>query len=157
MAEKTMNTQTYSAAGLSAIFSNLAKASDKQHKAEEAGLFRKLADYYIGEAGVDKPDEASFELLASAVKEDTTTGFANVRAQADIDKDRGALRAVTWGEKATKIQSAVLGRYARQQEALLAETSIFVCDICGFIFIGDEAPDVCPVCKVPSLKLLEYK
>ena len=157
MTEKELNTQSYSAAGLSAIFSNLAKASDKQHRAEEAILFRHLADFYINEAAADKPAEASFELLTSAVKADTITGFANVRAQADIDKDRGALRAVTWGEKATKIQSAVLGRYARQQEALLADSSIFVCDICGFIFIGDEAPDICPVCKVPSLKILEYK
>ena len=157
MTEKELNTQSYSVAGLSAIFSNLAKASDKQHRAEEAILFRQLADFYINEAAADKPAEASFELLTSAVKADTITGFANVRAQADIDKDRGALRAVTWGEKATKIQSAVLGRYARQQEALLADSSIFVCDICGFIFIGDEAPDICPVCKVPSLKILEYK
>ena len=157
MVEKALNTQSYSNAGLSAIFSNLAKASDKQHRVEEAVLFRQLADFYVNEAAADKSTEASFELLASAVKEDTTTGFAIVRTQADSDKDRGALRAVTWGEKATKIQSAVLGRYARQQEALLADSSIFVCDICGFIFIGDEAPDICPVCKVPSLKILEYK
>lgn len=157
MAEQVLIERTYSEAGLSAIFSNLAKASDKQHRAEEAELFRQLAEYYIGEAAADRPADASFELLASAVKEDTTTGFNNVRVQAAADKDRGALRAVTWGEKVSKIQSAVLGRYARQQEALLADTSIFVCDICGFIYIGDEAPNICPVCKVPSLKILEYK
>lgn len=157
MVEKVMNAQEYSAAGLSAIFSNLAKASDKQHKNEEAVLFRKLADFYIGKAAKDKPTDASFEKLAEAVKDDIATGFSNVRGQAEVDKDRGSLRALTWGEKVTKIQSAVLGRYARQQDALLTDTSIFVCDICGFIYIGDEAPAICPVCKVPSLKILEYK
>ena len=31
-------------------------------------------------------------------------------------------------------------------------TNVFVCTICGFIYIGDNPPQLCPVCKVPSWK-----
>ncbi len=27
------------------------------------------------------------------------------------------------------------------------------CEICGFVYIGDIPPDICPVCKVPSFKI----
>ena len=37
----------------------------------------------------------------------------------------------------------------------IKNNKIWVCDICGFVYIGDNPPKVCPVCKVPSLKILE--
>jgi Fe-S-cluster-containing hydrogenase component 2 len=27
-----------------------------------------------------------------------------------------------------------------------------VCTICGFVFVGDNPPELCPVCKVPNWK-----
>ena len=27
-----------------------------------------------------------------------------------------------------------------------------VCTVCGFVYVGDVAPELCPVCKVPSWK-----
>ena len=75
MQEKTLNAKDYSAAGLSAIFSNLAKASDKQNRAEEASLFRKLADFYLTQTATDQAGEASLEQLIAAIKEDVGTGF----------------------------------------------------------------------------------
>ena len=30
--------------------------------------------------------------------------------------------------------------------------SKFVCSVCGYIYEGDEAPDVCPLCKAPKEK-----
>jgi rubrerythrin len=35
---------------------------------------------------------------------------------------------------------------------MMRDTNVFVCDACGFIFVGDSAPDICPVCKVPAFK-----
>ena len=35
---------------------------------------------------------------------------------------------------------------------LLKNKNVFVCEICGYIHIGDEAPDICPICKVPKFK-----
>ncbi len=28
----------------------------------------------------------------------------------------------------------------------------FVCSVCGYVFEGEEAPDICPVCKAPKEK-----
>lgn len=38
---------------------------------------------------------------------------------------------------------------------LLEYTKIYVCDICGFVYIGEMPPALCPVCKVPSFKITE--
>ena len=29
----------------------------------------------------------------------------------------------------------------------------FVCSVCGYVHEGDEAPEVCPVCKAPVKQL----
>ena len=63
------------------------------------------------------------------------------------------MRALVWGEKVTKIVSSALARYKKQNDALLKDTSIHVCEICGFVYIGEEPPEVCPVCKVPKMKI----
>ena len=31
----------------------------------------------------------------------------------------------------------------------------FVCSVCGYVHEGNEAPDACPVCKVPKEKFVE--
>lgn len=31
----------------------------------------------------------------------------------------------------------------------------FVCQICGYVYEGESAPDVCPVCKAPKDKFVE--
>ena len=35
---------------------------------------------------------------------------------------------------------------------MLADTEIWICTACGFIYIGETPPELCPVCKVPSWK-----
>ena len=36
-------------------------------------------------------------------------------------------------------------------------TRIYVCDICGFIYLGDKPPEICPVCKVPNFKIIQVE
>ena len=48
--------------------------------------------------------------------------------------------------------SSILDRYLKEYDGLLADTEIWVCTACGFVFIGKEAPELCPVCKVPAWK-----
>ena len=31
----------------------------------------------------------------------------------------------------------------------------FVCTVCGYVYEGDSAPDICPVCKQPGEKFRE--
>ena len=33
----------------------------------------------------------------------------------------------------------------------------FVCAVCGYVHVGNEAPDFCPVCKAPKEKFSEMK
>ena len=47
---------------------------------------------------------------------------------------------------------SLLERYAREGDAMLAHTGVYVCTVCGFLFVGDAPPQICPVCKVPSWK-----
>lgn len=138
-----------SAGQLSALCSNLARGCEKQYKAEEAGLFRELADYF---AAVTPPvHDASVESVAALLQRDADS-YAGVRAVADENADRGAARVCVWGEKVTRMLSSLVGRYLREGEAMLADTEIWVCTVCGFVYIGDSAPDLCPVCKVPAWK-----
>ena len=36
-------------------------------------------------------------------------------------------------------------------------TGVYVCTICGFIYVGDELPAICPVCKVTNRKFEKIK
>ena len=134
---------------LSALCSNLARGCEKQYKPEEAGLFRELADYFA--SVTPAIDDASVENIAALLWSDIDN-YSGLRAAADEASDRGAARVCVWGERVTRMLSSLVIRYLNEGEALLADTNIWVCTICGFVYIGDEAPELCPVCKVPAWK-----
>ena len=138
-----------SAGQLAALCSNLARGCEKQYKQEEAGLFKQLADYFT--AVVPAVNDASVEKLAKELQTDAEN-YAAVRATADANADRGAARVCVWGEKVTRMLSSLVNRYLNEGEAMLKDTNIWVCTTCGFVYIGDTAPELCPVCKVPDWK-----
>ena len=134
---------------LSALCSNLARGCEKQYKPEEAGLFRELADYFA--SVTPAIDDASVENIAALLWSDIDN-YSGLRAAADEASDRGAARVCVWGERVTRMLSSLVIRYLNEGEALLADTNIWVCTVCGFVYIGDDAPELCPVCKVPAWK-----
>lgn len=138
-----------SAGQLAALCSNLARDCEKQYKQEEADLFRQLADYFT--AVVPAVNDASVEKLAKELQTDADN-YAAVRATADANADRGAARVCVWGEKVTRMLSSLVNRYLNEGEAMLKDTNIWVCTTCGFVYIGDTPPELCPVCKVPDWK-----
>lgn len=138
-----------SAGQLAALCSNLARGCEKQYKGEEADLFRQLADYFT--AVVPEVNDASVEKLAKELQTDADN-YASVRAIADANADRGAARVCVWGEKVTRMLSSLVNRYLSEGEVMLKDTDIWVCTTCGFVYIGDTAPALCPVCKVPDWK-----
>ena len=138
-----------SAGQLAALCSNLARGCEKQYKQEEAGLFKQLADYFT--AVVPAVNDASVEKLAKELQTDADN-YAAVRATADANADRGAARVCVWGEKVTRMLSSLVNRYLNEGEAMLKDTNIWVCTTCGFVYIGDTPPELCPVCKVPDWK-----
>lgn len=142
-------------AELSALCSNLSKGCEKQYRAEEADLFHQLAEYYQSKGG--SVDTNQMNDLTALVEQDLNTWYPEANIVAADRKDRGALRALLWGEKVTRMLNSLLSRYEKEKDALLKNTNVFVCEICGFLYIGEEAPEICPVCKVPRMKITKVE
>ena len=137
------------AAELSAICSNLARGCEKQYLEEERTLFAELAQHY---SDIVPPAEGDYGQLAAAVKECAEGEFAAAKRAAQSAGDRGAMRAIVWGERVNFVLSSLLEKYGREGADALAGAHIWVCSVCGFIYIGDAPPQICPVCKVPSFR-----
>lgn len=135
---------------LSVLCSNLAKGCEKQYLGEEMKLFTELAEYF--KAKTPDGEAAGVDPLLELVEKDLNGNFPAANAAAAADSDRGAKRALVWSEKVTRIVNSILSRYKNEGDAFLENTNIYVCDICGFIYVGDNPPELCPVCKVPSWK-----
>ena len=134
---------------LSALCSNLARGCEKQYKKEEAAAFARLAQWFKGQS--ETAHDPSFEKILEKVNTDLSEGIPAANAAAKEHADRGALRCLTWGEKVTVILKSLLTRFS-PGGTVPENTGVYVCTICGFVFIGDVLPEVCPVCKVPNFK-----
>jgi rubredoxin len=135
---------------VSALCTNLARGCEKQYKPEEAALFNELAGYF---KSLSAPaEDPQFAQLLELIEKDLAEGFPNTNAVASDVQDRGALRALVWSEKVTRMLKSIITRYQKEGDTMLENTGIYVCAICGFIYIGDKLPEVCPVCKVPNWK-----
>ena len=108
---------------LSVVCSNLAKGCEKQYLLEQAAAFARLADWLKGQA--EPVHSAAFDSLLEKVNRDLSEGYPAASAAAQENRDR---------------------------DAMLENTGVWVCAICGFLYIGDTPPERCPVCKVPGRK-----
>lgn len=136
---------------MSILCSNLAKGCEKQVLNEEMQLFLKLADYFKVHAS--KAENPKLDAMLEEIKENLVDLFPDTNTKAKELKDRGSLRALVWSEKVSRMQSSLLDRVLKEGTGFIEKTNVFVCEICGYIYVGDEAPEICPVCKVPSFKL----
>ena len=131
---------------LSAICSNLARGYEKQYNEEGASLYYELAEVFKQKAQVK---QETYEELLKLVKNDMDK-FLIAKDIATENQDRGALRALVWAEKVNKMVASLLNRYIKGED--FDNLNVYVCTICGFIFVGDKLPEICPVCKVPNFK-----
>lgn len=136
---------------LGALCSNLQKACTKQLRSEEAQLFEKLALYYQRQE--KRKSDQDFSQLLNQINADLTEAYTQANEAAKSSSDRGALRALVWGEKVSKLLKGLLTRYEKQKNGLLENTNVYVCEICGFVYVGDAKPEICPICKVPGFKI----
>ena len=137
---------------LSIVFSNLSKGCEKQYKYEEQELFQKLSDYFKSISNVKK---GTLEEALHLIETNLDSDFSQAIEIVTDEKDRGALRALVWSEKVTNIIKFLIERYNKEGSGFLETTKISVCEICGFIYTGNNVPDICPVCKVPKEKIHE--
>ena len=146
--------QSLSSNELSILFSNLSKGCEKQYKKEEAELFSKLSEFYGKKAS--GPDKPGLEDLEKMTRKDIDE-YPEAKQKVLEESDRGAMRALVWSEKVSKIVSSIISRYLKSGNSILETTNIHVCEICGFVYLGDEPPEVCPVCKVPKFKIAKVR
>ncbi len=144
-----------SALELSVLCSNLAKGCEKQYLPSEAEQFTALAAHF--KAQEPAPAHGSMGDLLALVEKDLNETAPLVAAIAAEHGDRGALRAYTWGVKVSTLLQSLLERYQEVGDAMLANSGVYVCTICGFIYVGSELPALCPVCKVPNYKFEEIE
>ena len=148
--EKPHVEQAFSPMELSIICSNLARGCEKQYLPEQEQKFRELAAFFRAEA--DPAPEASTEKLLEQLEWDLSAGYPYANGTALERADRGALRALVWSEKVTRMLQSLLRRYQSEGERMLAHSGVYVCSVCGFVYVGDAPPELCPVCKVPGWK-----
>ena len=136
---------------ISLICSNLARGCEKQYLEEEKDLFRELSKHY---EGLEEDKAGNLDDVINMIDSDINSFSKAMEVFSKYD-DRGAKRVVNWANKSTNIMKVVIDTYKEKGIDYIKNTKIWVCDICGFVYIGDNPPKVCPVCKVPSLKILE--
>lgn len=148
--EKPHAEQELSAMEMSIICSNLARGCEKQYLPQQAEDFKKLAEFFRSKA--EPVQEASTRKLLELIDRDLSVGYPYGNAVSSEKPDRGALRCQVWSEKVTRMLKSLLTRYESEGDRMLENTGVWVCTVCGFVYVGDAAPELCPVCKVPSWK-----
>lgn len=138
-----------SPAQISALFSNLARGCEKQYKFEAQEKYLDLAEYF---KNISAGSETGLEKIKEKLSFDIEEGYGNINNIASKEPDRGALRVMVWGEKVSRILNTILERYEKEGEEFLKDKEIWVCTVCGFVYIGNQPPKLCPVCKVPDWK-----
>ena len=138
---------------ISYICSNLAKGCEKQYLEENKKLFQELANYYLEKETTVK---GTLEDVTLCLQDDTKL-IKEALNTLNKEEERGTNRVLTWASKTTMMLEGILASYQKEGLEYLKNKKIWVCDICGFVYIGDTPPKVCPVCKVPSIKILEVK
>ena len=135
---------------LSVICSHLARGCEKQYLPEQEQGFRQLASFFRSKA--EPAPGAGTQALLELIEQDLSAGYPYANGMASEQLDRGALRALVWSEKVTRMLQSLLTRYQAEGERMLEGTGVYVCSVCGFVYVGDAPPEICPVCKVPSWK-----
>ena len=141
--------QKLSAGQMAALCSSLARGCEKQYKTKESQLFKELAHYFTRIAPA--VDDATVMSVAETLKEEIEI-YPSLKATAEAAKDRGAQRVCVWGEKVTRMLYSLVSRYLEKGDQMLEGNEVWLCTVCGFVYVGKDAPELCPVCKVPAWK-----
>lgn len=140
-----------SAMEMSIICSNLARGCEKQYLFDEKIKFEELADFFRNSA-VNNKASRNIRDLSALLSKDIDEYYPYANSIVDENRDRGAKRSLVWSEKVSRMLHSLLVRYEKEGDKMLENTGVFICSVCGFIYVGNEAPELCPVCKVPSWK-----
>ena len=139
----------------SIICSNLALSCEKQRMLPQAEGFQKLAEAFRKQAG--RLPQTDWQSLSALAKQAAGELYPQAESAAQELDRRGAWRALSWtGRAAMKLDFLVQQQAAGKQVVGPGE-DVFVCSICGYIHIGTEPPERCPVCNVPAFKFVKVE
>ena len=144
---------SFSRPALSVIFSNIAKAAGKQQLSEKEGLFNALANKFR----TPESEEGEFQDFKDLINKDLSSNYPELQSKAEKVGARGVLRAIRWGQKVSTLQKSLVDRYTAKGEALTENKELYVCEACGFIYLGMKVPEICPVCKAPKSRFSSIK
>lgn len=91
------------------------------------------------------------------IQGDLEQGYPAVNAAAGAAGDRGTKRICVWGEKVTNMLNSLLAQYRQEGEAFLADTEIWVCTVCGFVYVGDKPRSSARCAGFPPGNLKKWK
>ena len=79
-------------------------------------------------------------------------------AIAKLQEESGAQRSINYAIEAEKIHASL---YSMAQQKLeegkdIEGKKVYICPVCGYTHYGDEPPEKCPVCGLPSEKFKEF-
>jgi rubrerythrin len=141
---------------LSLAFSSMAQSAARQQRPNTARLLSALAQSFqiqaLNASRQAAPDQDGAQKLADVQAQIKAQlgSYAPAIEQTTELGERGALRALVWGQKVTMIQNSLLTRLGKQGAALFkGKQGVHVCEACGFVVLKEGAPDVCPICKAP--------
>ena len=152
-------------AEIALILSNFAQSTEKQKKPNMSRIFSLLSASFLIEAEQSENDEfrgkKETELLEEfqgLLQDEIRAMYPEAFDTATNAGDRGALRALTWGKKVSAIQNTLMKRFLDKGEEILKENEAYhVCEACGFIYTGENPPEICPVCKAPRKRFSTVK
>lgn len=136
-----------------ALCSNLSKGCQKQYLVEESKAFLEIATYFTNNKALKETDQ--LKKMVEEINTELSSTYKRSNDVLDSNGDRGGKRALVWSEKVTRMLKSIISKYEEVGNSYLENTKIHVCEICGFIYIGNDLPKVCPVCKVPNFKMKE--
>lgn len=131
---------------------------------EVARLFRAIsyaervhATSHLRELGGIGDTVANLEAASSGEHYEHTEMYPAFDAVAKLQEEKGAVRSINYALETEKIHEVM---YNQARESVMAGKDIeaaliFVCPVCGHTVFG-EAPDKCPICKLPKDKYHEF-
>lgn len=142
-------------------YTAFAKRAERDGFANVARLFRAAGEaeaiHAAGHLGAMGGVGTTAENLQAAIDGETyeyTTMYPPMLQQAEADKHK-AERMFGLAMKAEQVHAEV---YKKALEAVrqgkdLAETTVYLCPVCGYIAFG-RAPDACPICETLGSKFV---
>lgn len=140
---------------MSIICSNLARGCEKQYLPQQADDFRKLAEFFRSKAA--PVEEASTAKLLDLIEQDLSVGYPYGNAVAGEKPDRGGLRYQVWSEKVTRMLQSLLTRYESEGDKMLENTGVWVCTVCGFVYVATQPQSFVPCVRFPVGNLKKWK